>query len=42
MDERPQQPRASERFKMGTGFRESSSYALDRPYIEPLADERVQ
>jgi len=42
MDERPKQSRACELLEVGTGFCESSPNALDRPYMEPLADERVQ
>jgi hypothetical protein len=42
MDERPKQSKASELLKVGTGFCESSPNALDRPYMEPLADECVQ
>jgi hypothetical protein len=42
MDKRPQQSRTGELLKVGAGFCESSPNALDRPYMEPLADERVQ
>jgi hypothetical protein len=42
MDEWPKQSRACELLEVGTGFCESSPNALDRPYMEPLADERVQ
>lgn len=42
MDERPQESGAHELLEVGTGLRESSPDALDRPYMEPLADERIQ
>ncbi len=42
MDEWPQQSRTCKLFKLGTWFCESSPNALNRPYVEPLTNERVQ
>ena len=42
MDERPQQARTREFLEVGAGLCESSPDALDRPDVEPLADECVQ